>query len=141
MQSVGTDGRVFHFLVLQLNTTDLASSEGTKNLVWADADQLLYQHFWCRPVIRKRAVVVSPATQPVTLPPQGEQEWGGGGSHVWGPGFRSLVPRTSDRRAPSAMPTPKTTSSTLSPAQLFPSLPLPSAPPRPAPQLPSVPCT
>ncbi|CAK6441116.1 unnamed protein product [Pipistrellus nathusii] len=57
VQSVGTDGRVFHFLVLQLNTTDLASSEGTKNLVWADADQLLYQHFWCRPVIRKRAVV------------------------------------------------------------------------------------
>lgn len=59
MQSVGTDGRVFQFLVLQLNTTDLASSEGVKNLVWTDSDQLLYQHFWCRPVIKKKVVVVS----------------------------------------------------------------------------------
>lgn len=59
MQSVGTDGRVFQFLVLQLNTTDLASSEGVKNLVWTDSDQLLYRHFWCRPVIKKKVVVVS----------------------------------------------------------------------------------
>nr|KAF6379424.1 mitochondrial ribosomal protein L37 [Myotis myotis] len=57
VQSVGTDGRVFHFLVLQLNTTDLASSEGIKNLVWVDSDQLLYQHFWCLPVIKKKVVV------------------------------------------------------------------------------------
>ncbi|XP_060062231.1 large ribosomal subunit protein mL37 isoform X2 [Erinaceus europaeus] len=57
VQSVGTDGRVFQFLVLQLNTTDLASSEGIKNLVWMDSDQLLYQHFWCRPVIKKKVVV------------------------------------------------------------------------------------
>lgn len=61
VQSVGTDGRVFQFLVLQLNTTDLASSEGIKNLVWVDSDQLLYQHFWCLPVIKKKVVVVSPA--------------------------------------------------------------------------------
>lgn len=54
VQSVGTDGRVFQFLVLQLNTTDLTSSEGVKNLVWTDSDQLLYQHFWCRPVIKKK---------------------------------------------------------------------------------------
>ena len=60
VQSVGTDGRVFRFLVLQLNTTDLASSEGVKNLVWTDSDQLLYRHFWCRPVIKKKVVVVSP---------------------------------------------------------------------------------
>lgn len=59
VQSVGTDGRVFQFLVLQLNTTDLASSDGIKNLVWTDSDQLLYQHFWCRPVIKKKVVVVS----------------------------------------------------------------------------------
>ncbi|MEJ1282675.1 39S ribosomal protein L37, mitochondrial [Cricetulus griseus] len=57
VQSVGTDGRVFQFLVLQLNTTDLASSEGIKNLVWIDSDQLLYQHFWCRPVIKKKVMV------------------------------------------------------------------------------------
>lgn len=57
VQSVGTDGRVFQFLVFQLNTTDLASSEGVKNLVWTDSDQLLYQHFWCRPVIKKKVVV------------------------------------------------------------------------------------
>lgn len=57
VQSVGTDGRVFQFLVLQLNTTDLTSSEGVKNLVWTDSDQLLYQHFWCRPVIKKKVVV------------------------------------------------------------------------------------
>ncbi|KAM5247921.1 large ribosomal subunit protein mL37 [Ctenodactylus gundi] len=57
VQSVGTDGRVFQFLVLQLNTTDLTSSEGIKNLVWVDSDQLLYQHFWCLPVIKKKVVV------------------------------------------------------------------------------------
>ncbi|XP_069334076.1 large ribosomal subunit protein mL37 [Eulemur rufifrons] len=57
VQGVGTDGRVFQFLVLQLNTTDLASHEGVKNLVWVDSDQLLYRHFWCRPVIRKKVVV------------------------------------------------------------------------------------
>lgn len=57
VQCVGTDGRVFQFLVLQLNTTDLASSEGVKNLVWVDSDQLLYQHFWCLPVIKKKVVV------------------------------------------------------------------------------------
>lgn len=57
VQSVGTDGRVFQFLVLQLNTTQLASNEGVKNLVWVDSDQLLYQHFWCRPVIKKKVVM------------------------------------------------------------------------------------
>lgn len=57
VQSVGTDGRLFQFLVLQLNTTDLASDEGVKNLAWVDSDQLLYQHFWCLPVIKKKVVV------------------------------------------------------------------------------------
>ncbi|XP_008581444.1 PREDICTED: 39S ribosomal protein L37, mitochondrial [Galeopterus variegatus] len=57
VQSVGTDGRVFQFLVFQLNTTDLASDEGVKNLVWMDSDQLLYQHFWCLPVIKKKVLV------------------------------------------------------------------------------------
>ncbi|XP_006839862.1 PREDICTED: 39S ribosomal protein L37, mitochondrial [Chrysochloris asiatica] len=57
VQSVGTDGRLFQFLVFQLNTTDLTCSEGVKNLVWLDSDQLLYRHFWCRPVIKKKVVV------------------------------------------------------------------------------------
>lgn len=57
VQSVGTDGRIFHFLVLQLNTMDLDSNEGVKNLVWVDSDQLLYRHFWCLPVIKKKVVV------------------------------------------------------------------------------------
>ena len=68
MQSTGTHGRIF--LVLQLNTTDLASEEGVKNLVWVDSDQLLYQHFWCLPVIKKKVVVdpVGPiCSQPETF--------------------------------------------------------------------------
>lgn len=69
VQSVGTDGRVFQFLVLQLNTTDLASEEGVKNLVWVDSDQLLYQHFWCLPVIKKKVVVVSPAISGLVIGP------------------------------------------------------------------------
>ncbi|XP_044527749.1 39S ribosomal protein L37, mitochondrial [Gracilinanus agilis] len=60
VQSVGTDGRNFQFLVFQLNTTDLASSEGVKNLIWMDSDQLLYQHFRCLPVIKKKVVVEPP---------------------------------------------------------------------------------
>lgn len=83
MQSVGTDGRVFQFLVLQLNTTDLASNDGVKNLVWVDSDQLLYQHFWCRPVIKKKVVVVSSAisslvirTGPLHSFPRVSQGWG-----------------------------------------------------------------
>ncbi|XP_068949620.1 large ribosomal subunit protein mL37-like [Petaurus breviceps papuanus] len=60
VQSVGTDGRVFQFMVFQLNTTDLDSNEGVKNLVWMDSDQLLYQHFRCLTVIKKK-VVVEPA--------------------------------------------------------------------------------
>ena len=70
MQSVGTDGRVFQFLVLQLNITDLASEEGVKNLVWVDSDQLLYQHFWCLPVIKKKVVVVSQAISGLVIGPE-----------------------------------------------------------------------
>uniref|UniRef100_F7F901 Large ribosomal subunit protein mL37 n=2 Tax=Ornithorhynchus anatinus TaxID=9258 RepID=F7F901_ORNAN len=57
VQAVGTDGRLFQFLVFQLNTTDLTPSTGIKNLVWMDGDQLLYQHFRCYPKIHKREVV------------------------------------------------------------------------------------
>lgn len=102
MQSVGTDGRVFQFLVLQLNTTDLASEEGIKNLVWVDSDQLLYQHFWCLPVIKKKVVVVSPAISglvtgpgPWLVLPRESLAWGGGRACEWSTGFRNLTFRTS----------------------------------------------
>ncbi|XP_029474351.1 39S ribosomal protein L37, mitochondrial [Rhinatrema bivittatum] len=58
VQSVGTDGMLFQFLVFQLNTTDLDSSDGVKNLIWMDSDQLLYENAQCIPKIRKREVVV-----------------------------------------------------------------------------------
>jgi large subunit ribosomal protein L37 len=34
IQCVQTDGRLFHFAVLQLNTLDLDSTEGKKNVFW-----------------------------------------------------------------------------------------------------------
>ncbi|XP_053102052.1 39S ribosomal protein L37, mitochondrial [Hemicordylus capensis] len=58
VQSVGTDGQNFQFLVFQLNTTDLDSSDGIKNLAWIDADQLLYEDARSRPEIRKKVVLV-----------------------------------------------------------------------------------
>ncbi|NXD10422.1 RM37 protein, partial [Nothocercus nigrocapillus] len=60
VQSVGTDGEVFQFMVFQLNTTDLVSSDGIKNLVWIDSDQPLYEKAQCVPEIKKR-VVTKPA--------------------------------------------------------------------------------
>uniref|UniRef100_A0A8C3GFA5 Large ribosomal subunit protein mL37 n=1 Tax=Cairina moschata TaxID=8855 RepID=A0A8C3GFA5_CAIMO len=60
VQSVGTDGQLFQFMVFQLNTTDLVSSDGVKNLVWIDSDQNLYEKAQCVPEIKKR-VVMKPA--------------------------------------------------------------------------------
>ncbi|NXF82951.1 RM37 protein, partial [Sclerurus mexicanus] len=60
VQSIGTDGQHFQFMVFQLNTTDLVSSDGIKNLVWIDSDQKLYETAQCLPKIKKR-VVVKPA--------------------------------------------------------------------------------
>ncbi|NXK85964.1 RM37 protein, partial [Formicarius rufipectus] len=60
VQSIGTDGQLFQFMVFQLNTTDLVSSDGIKNLVWIDSDQKLYETALCLPKIKKR-VVVKPA--------------------------------------------------------------------------------
>jgi large subunit ribosomal protein L37 len=34
LQCVQTDGRLFHFAVLQLNTLDLDGVEGKKNIFW-----------------------------------------------------------------------------------------------------------
>lgn len=55
MQSMGTHRSVF--LVLQLNTTDLAFKEDLKNLAYVDSNQLLHWHFCCVPVIKKKVVV------------------------------------------------------------------------------------
>ncbi|KFO86933.1 hypothetical protein N320_03895, partial [Buceros rhinoceros silvestris] len=60
VQSVGTDGQLFQFMVFQLNTTDLVSSDGIKNLVWIDSDQNLYEQAQCAPEVKKR-VVTKPA--------------------------------------------------------------------------------
>ncbi|XP_069498236.1 large ribosomal subunit protein mL37 [Ambystoma mexicanum] len=60
VQSVATDGRLFQFLVLQLNTTDLNSSDGVKNLIWIDSDQLLYDYANYLPKMKKK-VVLEPA--------------------------------------------------------------------------------
>ncbi|KAJ7332688.1 hypothetical protein JRQ81_014868 [Phrynocephalus forsythii] len=58
VQSIGTDGRWFQFLVFQLNTTDLYSSDGIKNLAWIDADQLLYEEARRYPAIKKKVVEI-----------------------------------------------------------------------------------
>ncbi|KAK3534346.1 hypothetical protein QTP86_014258, partial [Hemibagrus guttatus] len=58
VQSVGTSGRLFQFVVFQLNTTDLESDSGVKNLVWIDADQQLYDFAKVRPYIKKKEVKV-----------------------------------------------------------------------------------
>lgn len=58
LQSVATNGRLFQFLVFQLNTTDLTSDTGVKNLVWLEEDQPLYDYAKVRPLIRKKVVQV-----------------------------------------------------------------------------------
>ena len=68
MQSTGTHGHIF--LVLQLNTTDLASEGDLNNLLWVNSNQLLHWHFCCVPVIKKKVVVdpVGPiCSQPETF--------------------------------------------------------------------------
>ncbi|XP_067310185.1 39S ribosomal protein L37, mitochondrial [Pseudorasbora parva] len=58
VQSVATNGRLFQFVVFQLNTTDLQSDSGVKNLVWVDEDQPLYEFAKVRPYIKKKVVKV-----------------------------------------------------------------------------------
>ncbi|KAI5608890.1 39S ribosomal protein L37, mitochondrial [Silurus asotus] len=58
VQSVATNGRLFQFIVFQLNTTDLDCDSGVKNLVWVDADQQLYDFAKVRPFIKKKVVKV-----------------------------------------------------------------------------------
>ncbi|XP_075472508.1 large ribosomal subunit protein mL37 [Ascaphus truei] len=58
VQSVGTDGQFFQFMVLQLNTLDFDSNDGVKNIVWIDSDQPLYESAACVPKLRRKVVVV-----------------------------------------------------------------------------------
>ncbi|XP_056149579.1 39S ribosomal protein L37, mitochondrial [Lampris incognitus] len=58
VQAVGNNGRVFQFVVFQLNTTDLHEDSGIKNQVWVDEDVLLYDFAKVQPLIKKKQVVV-----------------------------------------------------------------------------------
>uniref|UniRef100_A0A8C3ACU0 Large ribosomal subunit protein mL37 n=1 Tax=Cyclopterus lumpus TaxID=8103 RepID=A0A8C3ACU0_CYCLU len=58
VQAVGTNGRIFQFLVLQLNTTDLSGDDGIKNQVWLDENVELYDFAKVRPLIKKKQVKV-----------------------------------------------------------------------------------
>ncbi|KAM3866416.1 large ribosomal subunit protein mL37 [Diretmus argenteus] len=58
VQAVGTNGRLFQFVVFQLNTSDLSDDEGIKNQVWVDEDAELYEYAKVRPLIKKKQVQV-----------------------------------------------------------------------------------
>ncbi|XP_063795710.1 large ribosomal subunit protein mL37 [Pseudophryne corroboree] len=58
VQSVSTDGQLFHFMVLQLNTLDLESNDGVKNIVWMDGDQPLYDTVAPKAKIKRKVVLV-----------------------------------------------------------------------------------
>lgn len=58
VQAVGTNGRIFHFMVFQLNTTDLSGDDGIKNQVWLDKDVEFYEFAKVRPLIKKKQVMV-----------------------------------------------------------------------------------
>ncbi|XP_042353885.1 39S ribosomal protein L37, mitochondrial [Plectropomus leopardus] len=58
IQAVGTNGRIFQFMVFQLNTTDLSGDDGIKNQVWLDDDVELYDFAKVRPYIKKKQVKV-----------------------------------------------------------------------------------
>lgn len=58
VQAVGTNGRLFQYVVFQLNTTSLRSDSGVKNLVWVDEDQLLYEHAMDKDILERKVVKV-----------------------------------------------------------------------------------
>uniref|UniRef100_A0A7N8Y2V3 Large ribosomal subunit protein mL37 n=1 Tax=Mastacembelus armatus TaxID=205130 RepID=A0A7N8Y2V3_9TELE len=58
VQGVGTNGRIFQFMVFQLNTTDLSGDDGIKNQIWLDKDVELYEFAKVRPLIKKKQVTV-----------------------------------------------------------------------------------
>nr|XP_046263713.1 39S ribosomal protein L37, mitochondrial [Scatophagus argus] len=58
VQAVGSNGRIFQFMVFQLNTTDLSGDDGIKNQVWLEHDVELYDFAKVRPLIKKKQVKV-----------------------------------------------------------------------------------
>ncbi|KAG7236652.1 hypothetical protein INR49_000629 [Caranx melampygus] len=58
VQAVGTNGRVFQFMVFQLNTTDLSGDNGVKNQLWLDKNVELYDFAKVRPLIKNKQVKV-----------------------------------------------------------------------------------
>ncbi|XP_026229453.1 39S ribosomal protein L37, mitochondrial-like [Anabas testudineus] len=58
VQAVGTNGRIFQFMVFQLNTTDLSGDDGIKNQLWLEKDVELYDFAKVRPLIKKKQVKV-----------------------------------------------------------------------------------
>lgn len=58
VQAVGTNGRIFQFLVFQLNTTDLSGDDGIKNQLWLEDDVELYDFAKVRPLIKKQQVKI-----------------------------------------------------------------------------------
>ncbi|XP_054615920.1 39S ribosomal protein L37, mitochondrial [Dunckerocampus dactyliophorus] len=58
IQAVGTNGRIFQYIVFQLNTTDLTRDDGIKNQVWLEEDAELYDFAKVRPLIVKKQVKV-----------------------------------------------------------------------------------
>ncbi|CAL9688418.1 unnamed protein product [Knipowitschia caucasica] len=59
VQAVGTNGRYFHLLLFQLNTTELSEDSGVKNMVWIDKDLELYEYAKVRPLIKKKQIQVA----------------------------------------------------------------------------------
>lgn len=81
VQSIGTDGQLFQFMVFQLNTTDLVSNDGVKNLVWIDSDQNLYERAQCVPEVKKGVVTVRRTWEMVVERLPFHHSWGSGSWH------------------------------------------------------------
>lgn len=88
VQSIGTDGQLFQFMVFQLNTTDLVSNDGVKNLVWIDSDQNLYERAQCVPEIKKRVVTVRKTWEMIVEVLPFHHSWGFGSWHRAAAGFK-----------------------------------------------------
>ncbi|XP_061150714.1 39S ribosomal protein L37, mitochondrial [Syngnathus typhle] len=58
LQGVGTNGRLFQFVVFQLNTTDLREDDGIKNQVWMEEDVDLYEFAKVRPLFKKKQLKI-----------------------------------------------------------------------------------
>ena len=51
-QCIGTNGEMYSFMCFQLNTLNLDSGDGIKNMAWFDSDNVMYQK-----ILPKRAML------------------------------------------------------------------------------------